>query len=53
MKDVDDHVSAIFEKCQNPGNDKVGGKVDFVKDKCKAQIEIITTSGVPPQGVPP
>ncbi len=50
LKDVDDHVSAIFEKCQNPGNGKVWGKVDFLKDKCKAQIEIITTSGQPPQG---
>jgi hypothetical protein len=52
-KDVDDYASAIFERCQNPGNGKVAGKVDFVRGKCKAQIEIITADGVPPQGAPP
>ncbi len=50
LKDVDDHVSAIFEKCQNLSNDKVGGKVAFVNEKCGAQIQIIKTSGQPPQG---
>lgn len=50
LKDVDDYAGAIFEKCQNPGNHKVGGKVAFVKDKCKAQVEIIKAAGQPPQG---
>lgn len=53
LKDVDDHVGAIFEKCQNPGNGKVGGKVAFVKGNCGAQIEIIKTAGRAPQGTPP
>ncbi len=50
LTDVDDHVSAIFEKCQKPGNGKIGGQVDFLKENYKAQIEIITMSGQPPQG---
>ncbi|KAL8885017.1 MAG: hypothetical protein Q9205_005625 [Flavoplaca limonia] len=53
MKDVDDYASAIFESCQNPGNGKVGGKADFKIDKCPAQIEVIKTGGLPPQGEPP
>lgn len=52
-KDIDDYASAIFEGCQNPGNGKVGGKSQFKMDKCAAQIEVITTSGEPPQGAAP
>jgi hypothetical protein len=51
LRDVDDHAMQIFEKCQNPGNSKVGGKVNFVIDNCPAQIEIINTSQQkPPNG---
>ncbi|KAI9847632.1 MAG: hypothetical protein M1837_002206 [Sclerophora amabilis] len=48
--DVDDHASAIFEACQNPGNNKVGGRVRFIKDNCPAEIQIIKTDGSPPMG---
>ncbi|KAI9749029.1 MAG: hypothetical protein M4579_007031 [Chaenotheca gracillima] len=50
MKDVDDHASAIFEGCQDPGNGKVGGRVAFGPPNCPGQIEIIHTGGEPPQG---
>ena len=53
MKDIDDYASAIFEGCQNPGNGKVGGKSQFGLDNCAAQIEVITASGEPPQGLTP
>ena len=53
MKDIDDYASAIFEGCQNPGNGKVGGKSQFGLANCAAQIEVITASGEPPQGLIP
>ncbi|KAL9100750.1 MAG: hypothetical protein Q9163_003917 [Psora crenata] len=50
LKDIGDYASAIFQGCQSPGNGKVGGKSQFGMDKCAARIEVIGTSGEPPQG---
>jgi hypothetical protein len=46
-KDVDDHTSVIYERCQNPGNRKIGGHVAFSKKdkKCGAEVRIKKKDG--------
>lgn len=54
LKAVDDHVSTIFEKCQDGGTGKVGGHAKFEIPGCPARIQIISTAGKkPPQGEAP
>ncbi|PLN85513.1 hypothetical protein BDW42DRAFT_160637 [Aspergillus taichungensis] len=41
---------SITEQCAKDGEERVGGRRNFEKDGCKAQLEIIHTDGQPPTG---